>query len=392
MTVPATISLLQPQSSFRGRLLPEPGVLAGYAALSLAFDIEYGLPARLVAIGKRHRKFEKDGWLYTTPRHRPQPTLAGHLTFALRYEGLALSFLRDLFETIDPQAIESLVKAAPTGRYARRIWFLYEWLTGQTLNLSKAPQGVYVPVVDPALQIAMAGVTSRRHRVRDNVPGTRAICPLVGCRDSTFVKISEPTAAHVRELLTGVPVDALSRVADHIEVRELAAARALGGALSPTTAAMTLSGLEALLERLLQGADTQDSTDFHDFARRTASSLDATVAAAVIGFAFAARHANLDESGVAHLSLIQHIAGHETVTGFPIPILSACLDDRTTYFSLLLSARLLPRRPGLLTFDATPHVEFLVRARQRAVAEHLPQAIAATYGDAQAVASAGFQP
>jgi hypothetical protein len=71
------------------------------------------------------------------------------------------------------------VRSKPTGSYARRVWFLYEWLMGRRLDLPDAENGTYVSVVDPDQQWATAGENSPRHRVRDNLPGTPEFCPLV---------------------------------------------------------------------------------------------------------------------------------------------------------------------------------------------------------------------
>ncbi|MBU0832326.1 MAG: hypothetical protein KKH33_08075 [Alphaproteobacteria bacterium] len=48
---------------------------------------------------------------------QPHDDLAGHLTFALRYEGLALGVLKPLFKRAGPEPIADIVDAAPTGAY-----------------------------------------------------------------------------------------------------------------------------------------------------------------------------------------------------------------------------------------------------------------------------------
>ena len=48
-------------------------------------------------------------------------------------EGLDLALLKRLFLAVGPADIEAILRATPTGSYARRIWFLYEWLTGKLL-------------------------------------------------------------------------------------------------------------------------------------------------------------------------------------------------------------------------------------------------------------------
>jgi hypothetical protein len=132
-----------PVTVFREGWLPERATPAGYAALIDAFGLVAPLPRTLSATGERHRTTEQAGWRILTPRHAPAPTLEGHLTFALKYEGLDLAVLKRLFNVVSPNEIEALVRAKPTGGYARRTWFLYEWLTGRKLDLPNAEQGTY---------------------------------------------------------------------------------------------------------------------------------------------------------------------------------------------------------------------------------------------------------
>ena len=180
-----------PITVFQDRRLPERATPAGYAALIDAYSLQVPLPRTLSATGERHRILEEAGWRLLTPRHAPRPTLEGHLTFALKYEGLDLAVLKRLFLVVDAAGIESIVRATPTGSYARRLWFLYEWLTGQRLNLPDATRGDYVPAVNPEQQWAVPGENSARHRVRNNLPGTPDFCPLVR-RTEALEEIREP--------------------------------------------------------------------------------------------------------------------------------------------------------------------------------------------------------
>ena len=112
-----------------------------------AYGLVVPLPLQPFAIGQRHKIFEQEGWRILTPRHEPPATLEGHLTFALKYEGIDLAVLKRLFQTVDPATITELVRAKPTGAYARRIWFLYEWLMGEQLELPGLDRGTYVPLL-----------------------------------------------------------------------------------------------------------------------------------------------------------------------------------------------------------------------------------------------------
>jgi hypothetical protein len=138
-----------PVTVFHERPLPERGTPVGYAALIDAFGLRVPLPRILSAVSERHRMHNEAGWRIVTPRHAPSPDLEGHLTFALKYEGLDLAVLKRLCAATGPGPLEAIVRAKPTGGYSRRLWFLYEWLTGTRLNLPDADRGAYEPVIDP---------------------------------------------------------------------------------------------------------------------------------------------------------------------------------------------------------------------------------------------------
>src|SRR5579862_4937269 len=112
-------------SVFQGRRLPEDEVmLAGYSALIKTYELKVPIPDTLSAISHKFSKYQKDGWVMLTPRHEPDHSLSGYLTYALKYEGINLSILKALFDVIKPEDMLKLIKHQPTGSYARRLWFL----------------------------------------------------------------------------------------------------------------------------------------------------------------------------------------------------------------------------------------------------------------------------
>jgi hypothetical protein len=102
--------------------------------------------------------------------------------------------LNALFEVLPTVALEDWVRSEPTGQYARRSWFLYEWLTGRRLDLPDAPRAPYASVLDPRQHYTVAGETVTRHRVRNNLPGTPEFCPLVR-RTETLQSLLGPDLA-----------------------------------------------------------------------------------------------------------------------------------------------------------------------------------------------------
>ena len=102
MDAAAQNSLSGPVTVFQERRLPVTARLAGYAALIGGYDLRVPLPRNLSAIGERHRFIEQGGWRIYSPRYAPDASLEGHLTFAMKHEGLDLTVLKRLFAATGP--------------------------------------------------------------------------------------------------------------------------------------------------------------------------------------------------------------------------------------------------------------------------------------------------
>ncbi len=198
----------------RGRVLPEEGWLAGYSAIIERYDLPLPLPPAVAFVSTGHHPKSTREWLGVSVRRRPSDDLGAHLEFALKREGVDLSVLTALFRSIDPGEVTEVVRKTPTGKYARRIWFLYEWLTGHTLNLPDAPKVKAEPVVDPELQVASEeGDISSRHRVVDNLPGPPEFCPMVRWTPELRAHVGRRWDERAREVLGRVHPDIISRAA-----------------------------------------------------------------------------------------------------------------------------------------------------------------------------------
>jgi hypothetical protein len=77
------------------------------------------------------------------------------------------------------KVLEEFVRATPTGIPVRRAWFLYELMTGRTLDVPDDPGVPAVDVLDPEEYFTGKPRLSRRHRVRDNLLGTGSFFPVI---------------------------------------------------------------------------------------------------------------------------------------------------------------------------------------------------------------------
>ncbi len=134
--------------------------------------------------GARRERVEDGQVVVVLPAsYAPDPGLIDHLEFALKYDTVNLEVLSALFGRVDQSGFEqqlaAFVRERPTGQYGRRLWFLYELLTGRRLALDDVSTGNYVELLDEAEFFTGAPQRSRRHRVIDNLLGDVRFCPIV---------------------------------------------------------------------------------------------------------------------------------------------------------------------------------------------------------------------
>lgn len=156
---------------------------AAWLAQHYSVNITGQLPVISQVGGRRSTRISAQYRLETyTEAMRPAHDTAAHLQFHLRHEIPHLEFLARLFEQSGPSAVQMWVYAEPTGQYARRAAFLYEWLTADTLTVPERLGGNYIEALDCAtLVTASKEYTTKvqRWRVNNNLPGTRHFCPTV---------------------------------------------------------------------------------------------------------------------------------------------------------------------------------------------------------------------
>lgn len=207
--------------NFQGRTLPEEGYLVGYAAIVQFYQLIALIPDRLALISTKHKQYETQDWLVLTPRYMPDDSLLGHLTFALKYEGIDLAILKKLFEAIGETDMVSLISSEPIGQYSRKIWFLYEWLMEGILSLPDLTTGNYVDLIDENLQFGVSPELSKRHRIRNNLPGVRDFCPLV--RKTPLLKnfIQLDLSAKINAIIGKIHPDIMARTAAFMLLKDV---------------------------------------------------------------------------------------------------------------------------------------------------------------------------
>jgi len=374
---------------FQERVAPEEGKLAGYGALIKFFDLRVPLPDRLALISKKHKKYETEEWMVLTPRHMPKDTVSNHLTFALKYEGIDLGTLKGVFKAAGAEQITSIITEEPTGQYSRKIWFLYEWLMDQQLPISDLNSGNYADVVDESIQYGTQSEVSKRHRIRNNLPGVRNFCPLIRKTVKLEQYIQQDIPMRINKLIGRIHPDVMARTAAFLLLKDSKASYAIEGESPPQNRAQRWgraigqAGQRPLnkseLLRLQQividnprfvkmgwrqqegfvgehdrrhGTPIPDhiSARWKDIEQLTEGFLeaneklehslfDAVLAAAVLAFGFVFIHPFADGNGRIHRYLIHHVLlrKHYVPAGIIFPVSSVILEKLNEYRKVLES-------------------------------------------------------
>ena len=199
--------------------------LAGYAALIERYGLEV-IPnwhRSFVTTSGTHR-IESTGDLIEEvypPKYWPGDTLGDQLEFALKYDGTNLAILASLFQVVSEEDLLDYVRSRPTGKYARRLWFLYEFLTGKTLPLDDMKWGNYIDLLDPRhYYTTTAARRVRRQRINDNLLGDSRFCPTIRRTDTLRNLEAADLPERCRRVVSGYSAELLRRALSYLYTKE----------------------------------------------------------------------------------------------------------------------------------------------------------------------------
>jgi len=151
----------------------------------------------------------------------PGEKVGDHLEFALKYDGVNLGLLAQIFKQIPQEEITQYIQSKPTGKYARRIWFFYEFITGEQLPIDNLSSGNYVKVLDEKKYYTLQnGDKSPRHRIVNNLLGDSAFCPIIRRTDKLEAFDVTQLQQKCEALISAYPPELLRRALSYLYNKE----------------------------------------------------------------------------------------------------------------------------------------------------------------------------
>ncbi|MCY7377222.1 MAG: Fic family protein [Pyrinomonadaceae bacterium] len=210
---------------------PQLPASVGLMGLIKALNLKVPLPAVRSTISSGARKTTNISGIineYYPKSYAPQG-LFGNIKFAMRYEPVDLEVWQAVFESIDEKWLEKQIKNEPTGIYTRRVWYLYELLSGKILDVADVPRTGAVDLLNPKLHITGPGKYIQRQKINDNLLGNVWYCPLIRRTDKLTGLIDENLEAQAKTLVSNCDPIILARAVNYLYTKETKSSFAIEG-------------------------------------------------------------------------------------------------------------------------------------------------------------------
>lgn len=195
----------------------------GYAWLQRFFQLSYPTLRHKSYVGSRSHVVH-DAVSGCTTEHYIQSYYPGdqplnHVEFALKYDGVNLGFLKEVFSRLAADEVRAYIQTKPTSKFARQIGFLYEFLLQQTLP-SCPVAGNYVDLLDSEKYITARAQRNPRWRINVNLLGASAFCPIIRRTETIKQYLAVDFAGMLHEATQDVPADVFRRAVDYLYLKE----------------------------------------------------------------------------------------------------------------------------------------------------------------------------
>jgi len=358
---------------------------AGYAALKDMYDLP-DMPHHVVSYIVSGARKTVDDQEYYPPIYAPEDTLAGHLEFALKFEGVNLGLLSELFAVAPIHHLVSYIQSKPSGINTRRTWFYYEFLTDKKLNIPDLDSTAgYVDALDSKIYVVRTGARMQRYRIRNNLLGNQYFCPVVRKTEALTQYSWERMRDHAAAIVSAYDAETLARAVNYLYTKETRSSFAMeheeptatkierfGNALQsvrqfPHWDKQALIDLQSImLDERFAASDYRNDQNyvgetvgrreiFHFISPKpedvsqlmqglidflaSSDDIDPVVVAAVASFGFVFIHPFDDGNGRTHRYMIHHILANRGVTpeGVIFPVSATMLSNVHEYDACLES-------------------------------------------------------
>ncbi len=141
-----------------------------------------------------------------------------HLVFGLANEGTNLPLMATYFKEQGASTTKQFILTKQTGKYQRIIWFFYEELMGEKIDIPDSKEGRYVKIINDSLYFTGASVKIKRYKLIDNRIGHNVLTPLI--RKGQITKTFEDIKQTAHLLLGQYPPELIQKSVNFLYAKE----------------------------------------------------------------------------------------------------------------------------------------------------------------------------
>lgn len=175
-------------------------------------------------LGSRPKVVPGDGveWEYFPKSYAPVPHPIAHVEFALKYDHLHFGLLKEVFQRMPTEEVVAWVGMQPTGKWARRVGYLYEFLTGKDLDpKALGVGGNYAPLLDDSRYVVATNpIKIQQWRIEDNLLGGKTFCPVVRLTPAVKESLKLDVTRRLNELSSRYAPEIFRRAVGYLYQKE----------------------------------------------------------------------------------------------------------------------------------------------------------------------------
>lgn len=377
--------------AFQNNIVPESSQLVGFSWLINYFELTVPLRELSCISEKRlsSQKISQVGWIVFDVQFVVDNRPFSQLEFAMKHEKVDLLVLKFILKAFPKKELTENIGVNPKRILSKKIWFYYEFLLEEKLELNDLPTGRYDDLLNEKNYIVNPkSIKSKRHKINNNLLGTSKLCPIIVRTETLELYIASNLTEKITAVIGEVSKSLIRRAASFLLLADSQASFEIEGeratrnrienwgkiineAGKTSLSLQEIERLHAILledtrfiklglrdEEVFLGYRDRDNFPIPEFigAKSTdlktlieawveldsflfESEVDPILHAVIIAFSFVFIHPLEDGNGRIHRYLIHHILAERGFypKGLIFPVSSVILEEIETYRDVLVA-------------------------------------------------------
>ncbi|MFW6130132.1 MAG: Fic family protein, partial [Atribacterota bacterium] len=198
--------------------------LAGFSYFMDKYSVDAPYCRRIMCISRAQKnsmdKVRNIELVILNNRYRLKQEDVPNLVFVLKHETVDLIFLRNILKRINKKDLKNYIENNMSGKYAKKIYFLYEYLLNKELEIKDEMKGAYIDILEDDRYFTAKRIKFKKYKINDNFLGNRNFNPIVRKTQYIVKMISKDFSEKINKILSDTGEDILSRAVDFLYKKE----------------------------------------------------------------------------------------------------------------------------------------------------------------------------